>query len=133
MPAQSTNSLPAQTLRIMRGAMMTMLLVFVCVVWFVQRDTPPNPEATPLGLFRQIGFAMSVAALVGIVVLRGVRRRAPVEARGTWGLVGSALSEAAALFGGVYYFLGGGLDVFAAGLVVFLLSWTLLPADPEAV
>ncbi|HEU4559206.1 MAG TPA: hypothetical protein VFS20_15215 [Longimicrobium sp.] len=121
------------TLRLVRFAMLTMLLLFVGVTWFVHRNAPPDPSgAANLSSLRWVGFGLCVAAIVAMAVLRGVRQRAPVEARGTYGLIGSAFGEAAALFGGVYYFLGGDLVVFAIGLLVFLLSWGILPADPEA-
>ena len=124
----------ASTLRIVRFAMLTMLLLFVSVTHFVQRSAPNDAaaSATDLSALRWVGFGLCVAAIVAMAVLRGVRQRAPVEARGTYGLIGSAVGEGAALFGAVYNFLGGDLVVFALGLLVFLLSWGILPADPEA-
>lgn len=123
----------ASTLRIVRYAMMTMLLLFAGFAYAMHRNAQPNPSgATDLSMLRWVGFGLCVAAIVAMAVLRGVRQRAPVEARGTYGLIGSAAGEGAALFGAIYYFLGGDLVVFALGLLVFLLSWGILPADPEA-
>jgi hypothetical protein len=125
--------LAATTLRIVRFAMLTMLLLFVGFAYVKHRNAQPDPSGgTDLSLLRWVGFGLCVAAIVAMAVLRGVRQRAPVEARGTYGLIGSAVAEGAALFGGIYYFLGGDLAVFAIGLLVFLLSWGILPADPEA-
>ncbi|HEX9940187.1 MAG TPA: hypothetical protein VGB15_23840 [Longimicrobium sp.] len=132
MPAPAT-TMSGQTLRIVRFAMLTMLLGFVCFIWFVQRNAGGGGGGAPnLAALRWVGFGLSAAAVAALVVLRGVRPRAPMEARGTCGLIGSAFGEAAALFGAIYYLLGGGLAVFAIGLLVFLLSWGILPADPEA-
>lgn len=130
----ATTTMSGHTLRIVRFAMMAMLLGFVCITWYVHRNAQPDSAATATGLdaLRWVGFGLSAAAVAALVVLRGVRQRAPVEARGTYGLIGSAFGEAAALFGAIYYFLGGDLTVFAIGLLVFLLSWGILPADPEA-
>ena len=124
----------ASTLRVVRYAMLTMLLLFVGFAYMMHQNAPRDPSAgaTDLSMFRWVGFGLCVAAIAAMAVLRGVRQRAPVEARGTYGLIGSAFGEAAALFGGVYYFLGGDLAVFALGLLVFLLTWGILPADPEA-
>ncbi|HET7464391.1 MAG TPA: hypothetical protein VFJ82_24240 [Longimicrobium sp.] len=124
----------AATLRIVRYAMLTGLLLFVGITYYVHANAPePVETASNLAALRWVGFGMVAAATVALGVLRGVRQRAPVERRGTFGLIGSAFCEGAGFMGAVYYFLGGGLDVFAAALVVFLASWAILPADPESV
>jgi len=126
--------LDANVLRIVRYAMLTGLLLFVGVTYFVHSKAPaPTEPAQDLNALHWVGFGMVAAAIVALVVLRGVRRRAPVEKRGTIGLIGSAFCEGAGFMGAVYFFLGGGLDVFGAALVVFLASWAALPADPEVV
>lgn len=124
----------ATTLRLVRFAMLTMLLLFVGIAYVAHRNTPPDPSTggADLSMLRWVGIGLCVVAIIAMTVLRGVRQRALVEARGTYGLIGSAFGEAAALFGAVYFFMGGDLVVFAVGLLVFLLSWGILPADPEA-
>lgn len=135
MPSQTTpGQMTAATLRIVRYAMLTGLLLFVGITYYVHANAPePVETASNLAALRWVGFGMVAAATVALGVLRGVRQRAPVERRGTFGLIGSAFCEGAGFMGAVYYFLGGGLDVFAAALVVFLASWAILPADPESV
>jgi len=130
----SPKPLASSTLRLMRVAMLTMLLMFVGITVYVHQSAPPEVPRDPqfLNTLRMVGFALCVAAMVGLFVVRGARQRAPVEKRGTLALIGTAVAESAALLGAVYFFLGGGPEVFAAGLVVFLASWVLLPADPEA-
>ena len=106
--------------------MLAGLLLFVGVAYYVHSNAPePTDPARDLSMFCWVGFGMVAAAIVALGVLRGVRQRAPVERRGTFGLIGSAFCEA--------YFMGGGLEVFGAALVVFLVSWAVLPADPESV
>jgi hypothetical protein len=130
----SATPMSATTLKLVRFAMLTMLLLFVGLTVYLHQTAPPDVERseTNLGAIRMVGFAMAVAMMAGVFVIRGVRQRAPVEKRGTLGLIGTAMGESVALLGAVYFFLGGGLDVFAAGMIVFLASWVLLPADPEA-
>ncbi|HSU15564.1 hypothetical protein, partial [Longimicrobium sp.] len=115
-PTNATNVSPT-SLRIVRFAMLTGLLLFVGIAAYVHQSAPPEPvrEGADLRALRMVGLAMCVAMMAGIFVLRGVRRRAAVEKRGTMALIGSAMGEAAALFGAVYFFLGGGLEVFALG------------------
>jgi len=133
MAYRTTNVNPT-VLRVVRVAMLTMLLLFVGLASYLHQGNPPqlSPE-TDLGAIRLVGFAMCVGMMAGVLVVRTVRQRVAMEKRGTLALVGTAMGEAAALLGAVYYFMGGGLEVFAAGLLVFLSTWALLPADPEAV
>lgn len=135
MPLQ-TNARPldANVLRIVRYAMLMAMLLFVGVTYYVHQNAPaPAEPAQDLSVLRWVGFGMVAAAIVALGVLRGVRQRAPVERRATFGLIGSAFCEGAGFMGAVYYFLGGDLMVFAAALLVFLASWAVLPADPDAV
>jgi len=137
MPAYSSSaSLTGPTLRLIRFGMLAMLLMFAVVAWKVRAGQPADLQrtASDLSAIRYVAFGLSAAALVAMGVLRGVRQRAAAEKRGTFSLIGTAFGEAAALLGVVYYFIGGSDWLpFAVGLLVFLLSWSLLPADPEAV
>jgi hypothetical protein len=125
--------LTGQVLRIIRYAMLAMVLM-LGVVFYVLRSgrAADGPPASDLNAIRWVGYGLCAAALVAFAVLRKVRQNAPLEQRPTLSLVGSALGEASALLGGIYYFLGGDLTVYALGVVVFLYSWTALPADAEA-
>ena len=83
-------------------------------------------------MLRWVGFGLCAAAIFGMALLRQARERADVATRPNLSLIGSALGEAAALFGGVYMLLGGDISIYALAVVVFLASWTFLPADSEA-
>jgi|GEM_PF-3129744 len=137
MPAYSSGvPMTGPKLRIIRFAMLAMLLMFAVVAWKVRAGQPADlaQTAADLTAIRYVAFGLSAAALLAMGVLRGVRQRAAVEKRGTFSLIGTAFGEGAALLGVVYYFIGGSDWLpFAVGLLVFLLSWSLLPADPEAV
>jgi hypothetical protein len=45
-------------------------------------------------------------------------------------LIGSALAEGSALLGAVFMMMGGEPWIYVLGLLIFLGSWGLLPADP---
>ena len=122
-------------LRIIRFAMLAGLLMFAGIAYYIRSNRPADmpPTNTDLAAIRYVAFGMCALALVAMWVLRGVRQRAAADKRGTYSLMGTAFGEAAALLGIVYYFIGGDDFLpFAVGLLVFLLSWSLLPADPEA-
>jgi len=117
-------------LRLVRYAMLVLLLLFGAFAYYQSTHRAPDPEAmTNLPVLQWVGYGMCVMAMVGMAVLRQVRERADEARRPTLGLIGSALAEAAALFGGVYMILGGSITVYALALIVFLATWTILPAD----
>ena len=126
------NQSPA-TLRLVRYAMLTFLLIFGGIAYWqsTHRAGPPDPEA-PLAAFRWVGLGLCVAAMFAITAFRGIRARAEAPARFTWSLAGSALAEGVTLFGAVSMFIGGDIWVYALGLLIFLASWGILPADPDA-
>jgi hypothetical protein len=125
--------MPAPVLRLVRYAMLAMLVLFGAVAYTQGSQRDPADSPSDLGSIRLLGFVMCGVALAGTLVLRGVRARAPLERRTTFSLVGSALAEGSALLGAVYMLMGGEATVFALGLVMFLATWTMLPADPEEV
>jgi cytochrome c oxidase assembly factor CtaG len=125
--------LTSSMLRIVRYAMLVLLLLFGAFGYYQSIHRVPDPDSTTnLPTLQWVGYGLCVMAMVGMAVLRQVRERADEDRRPTLGLIGSALAEAAALFGGVYMVLGGGITVYALALVLFLATWTLLPADSDA-
>ncbi|HSU16990.1 hypothetical protein [Longimicrobium sp.] len=127
-------NLTAGKLKLVRYAMFAGLLLFGGIAYWqsTHRTEPLNPE-TPLDALRWVGYGLCVLAIVGMAAFRGIRARAQGAARQTWSLIGSALAEGAALFGAVYILLGGQPWVYALGLAIFLATWAVLPADPDAV
>jgi hypothetical protein len=120
------------SLRIVRYAMLALLLLFGAFAYYQSLHRTPDPDnPTNLTYIGWVGYGLCALAIVGLAVIRQVRERASEAARPTLGMVGSALAEAAAMFGAVYMVLGGGIGVYALGLVLFLATWTLLPADSE--
>jgi cytochrome c oxidase assembly factor CtaG len=120
------------SLRIVRYAMLALLLLFGAFAYYQSIHRTPDPESTTdLSLLQWVGYGLCALTIVGVAVIRQVRERASEAARPTLGMVGSALAEGAAMFGAVFMVLGGGIGVYALGLVLFLATWTLLPADSE--
>jgi hypothetical protein len=81
---------------------------------------------------RVAGIAVAVAAAVGIFVVRTMARRASdASRRARLSIVGWALGEGAALYGGVYYFLTGQLGGYMIGLMILLASFVFIPVVPR--
>jgi hypothetical protein len=131
-PFSPQPGLTATSLRIVRYAMLVLLLGFGAFAYYQSQHVVPDPDnPTNLSMIKWAGYGLCAAAVVAIAVLRQVRERSEVPARLTLGLVGSAFAEGAALLGAVFMILGGDISVYAIALVIFLSTWTLLPADPE--
>lgn len=125
--------LTAAALRIVRYAMLVFVLAFGAFAYYQSTHrAPPAPgEGGPnLGLLRWVGLGLCAAVVGGIAVIRRIREGADPVARVTLALVGSALAEGAGMFGAVYMLLGGDITVYVVAVVLFLSTWTLLPADP---
>lgn len=132
-PFSPQPGLTATSLRIVRYAMLLLLVGFGAFAYYRSQEYVPDPESgTNLQMIRWVGYGLCAAVIIGVAVLRQIRERSEAPARLTLGLVGSALAEGAALMGAVYMILGGDISVYAIALVLFLSTWTLLPADPEA-
>jgi len=124
------------TLRIVRYAMLAMMLGFGAFAYYrSQHPAPPAPggQSPDLSLLRWVGLGLCTATIVGVAVMRQLRERADPAARPTFGLAGSALAEGTAMYGAIYMILGGDVVVYLGGLVLFLATWSLLPADSEVV
>jgi len=132
-PFTTRPGMTSTSLRIVRYAMLVLLLGFGAFAYYQSQHVVRDPESlTNLSAIRWVGYGLCAAAVVGIAVLRQIRERASEAVRPTLGLLGSAFAEGAALLGAVYMILGGEISVYAIALVVFLSTWTLLPADSEA-
>ncbi|MBV9109602.1 MAG: hypothetical protein JO306_09370 [Gemmatimonadetes bacterium] len=132
MPATAPTQMKPQALKIVRYAMFVFLVVFGAIGYMQgSKRTDTNPDQ--LQTMRWVGYAFCAAMVLAIGFVRGMRAKAPAQARTTLSLVGSAIGEATALFGAVIMLLGGEPWIYAFGLMLFLLTWAILPADPEVV
>lgn len=122
-PAERT---PAQ-LGIIRMALLGGVLLFGAVIWFLHR----RPGYVPVGgmeQLRPIVPLIMLAFIAGIVGIRFYLSRITDPAQlGTFQLVGWTLGEAAALFGGVYYYNTDDPRFFIIGLFVMVASFIVVP------
>jgi len=125
------------SLRIVRHAMLVGVLLFGAIAYNQTKERVPLPGdevRMDLSVMRWGGYGLCVAVVVGLTFIRYSREVAEPARRPTFGLIGSALAEGAAMFAAVYLFIGGGdLMLFGFSVVVFLLTWIILPANSESV
>jgi hypothetical protein len=131
MPANA----PLRTLALIRIALLAGVLLFGGVCWYVHRAGPPPPPApSTLRALRAVGMVVWAAAVVGIVVARlrldgAARRRGGGAAAETANLriLAWAAGQAAALYGGVVYFLTGNPQWYVFGLTMMLGAFVVVP------
>ena len=116
-------------LGVIRVAMLAGVLSFGAIAWFVRRQGPVEaPTAVDPAMLRIAGSVIWGLAILGILGLfLALRNRETPARRSSFSIIGWALGEAVALFGGVYLFLTGDAQWFLAGLTALLLSFFIFP------
>lgn len=119
---------PAATLGVIRIALLTGVLMFGGITWFMQRGADWSPaDGDSLRLLRIGMLATWVVAVLLLLVLRARLGRLTEAAGRSMLIIGWAIGEGAALFGAVYYFLSGQAEWYIAGLFVMLAAFILFP------
>jgi len=120
-PRQAPNVLP-----LIRMGMTAGVLLLGGVLWFLDRQgrVPPAPDTV---LTAAMPFALG-ALLAGAIAMRFVVTKAADAAqRSTYLIIGWAIGETAALFGGAHWMLTGNPRWYVIGLFVYLSALVLLP------
>lgn len=119
--------IPGGKLRIIRISMLTGVLMLGAIAYFLTQERgPTSPEmARPLQI---ANIAVLVGVAVGLLVVQRAHasQREPAR-RTTLNIIGWALGEAAALFGGAHYLLIGSPIPYLVGLAMMLASLVVVP------
>jgi len=130
-PAAGSTPPPASlaALAIIRVALLLGVLLFGAGTLFIQRrggwSPAPAESLETLGL---VGTGLWVVAIIGVIVLRvrGLGGRARAGA-GDASIIGWAVGEGVALFGGVYYLLSGRPAWYINGLLFLVATFVIFP------
>ena len=117
---------------IIRLAMMSGVLVFGGVVWFIRRGSAPNFDPAGLNTLlwaaRAVWGASMATCLALFFALRNARRAQQVR---TISMIGWAAGEAVPLMGGVIWLLTNNARWYSLGLVYLVLTFLAFPAPRE--
>ncbi|HEX4932081.1 MAG TPA: hypothetical protein VFV33_02810 [Gemmatimonadaceae bacterium] len=117
---------------LIRVAMLTGVLIFGGVAWFIRRGAPPDFDPAGLNTLlwgaRAVWGASMAACLVLFLALRNARQAQQVR---TLSLIGWAAGEAVPLMGGVIWLLTGNSRWYSLGLVYLVLTFLAFPAPRE--
>ena len=121
-PAKSSR----QSLQLIRLSFIAGVVMFGAIVTFVHRPDRA-PGAIPVAVeYALVAFAILVVSVA--VILRGrVGRTAEPERRAALLIVGWAIGESAALFGGVILSFTGQAQWYALGFLAMVCTFALLP------
>ena len=116
-------------LAVIRLALLLGVLAFGAATTFLVRrgGLRPSPADT-LELLRTVGIVLWIVAIAGVVLLR-VRgtRLAGRAGPATAAIIGWAIGEAVAIFGGVHYFLSGQPVWYLNGVLFLVATFVVFP------
>lgn len=128
MAARAARPASPATLAVVRLAILGGVLAFGALAWHLQRQ--PGWSRAPLDrdVFFYASLAIWAVATAGLLLLRGRWRRETDPARRTPLLiVGWALGEMPAVWGGILYLLTGDPQRYFTGLLFLVMAFLLLP------
>lgn len=105
-----------------RFAMLTGVLIFGGVVFYVNKSAPAMPEESQ-GMLLLMGRLLWAVAIGGCIFLYQAVGRASAGRASQLQIIAWALGEAVALFGGVVWFLTGTPAWYIPGLTFLVLTF----------
>lgn len=134
MATSNTSSATPQTLRIIRFALLSGLLLFGAVAFFMANEGgmggAGNEEFFSTLLMVFFGLAAAEGAVMYFIHQRW-KQAETFQQKANFSIIGWALGEGLALFGAVILLLGGSTLPFLCGLVFFGMAWMLFPVRDE--
>ena len=130
MPVQPHNHRSGATptnLFIIRASFLMAVLVFGGITYYLHSQGPPSRDVD-LDKLRWVVLGIWGAITLTLVVLSTrYRRPAQYAQRASLAICGWALGEAAALVGGVHYFLTGSPGRYGVGVIIFVIALLMFP------
>ena len=125
----SSQQLNEAAQQVVRGALLSGVLIFGGVVWWLHdtgRMHPQDNEAA--GLLEFVSYALSLIALIAAFVIRAASTpERSMQQRTQWAIMSWALAESGGLLGGVHYLLTGVWRGWAVGALALVAALILVP------
>jgi len=128
-PSPSSQQLNEAAQQVVRGALLSGVLIFGGVVWWLHDSgrIQPNPGDVG-GLLEFISYGLSVIGLVAAFVIRAASTpERSMQQRTQWAIMAWALAESGGMLGGVHYLLTGIWRAWVVGALVLLAALILVP------
>jgi hypothetical protein len=132
MALSSSPNVPPAALRIIRLVMATGAFLFGCFgLWRSMQGEAQSSDPASLQAIVNVFCGFAVLSAAGVFGIRALRARMAPQARPQVSLIGWAVAEAAAMFGGVVQILGAGPWPWVVGMAVIALSWAQIPVEAD--
>lgn len=135
MATRNAQNLTPQTLAIIRVALLSGVLIFGAVAFFLSSGGGVGEEMDreTLSTLQLVFFGlMAMEGAVMFFFQQRWKQATTFEEQARWSIAGWALGEGLALFGAVILLLGGSILPFLGGLIFFALAWLLFPIRADA-
>ncbi|HZL99206.1 MAG TPA: hypothetical protein VFD43_03045, partial [Planctomycetota bacterium] len=115
--------------QVVRGALLSGVLIFGGVVWWLHDSGRIQPAAGGVGdLLEYISYGLSLVGLIAAFVIRAASTpERSMQQRTQWAIMAWALAESGGLLGGVHYLLTGVWRGWAVGALGLLAALILVP------
>jgi hypothetical protein len=125
MSAAQSSQITPSSFNIIRFALLGGVLFLGAIAWFLSRDGDFGAlDEETATVFRYAFYAVFTASALGMLfVHRSLPQAETFQQRATRCILGFALAEGTALFGGVYLLLTGSAMLYVIGLVLFLIAF----------
>jgi hypothetical protein len=121
----------SSALKLIRVALLGGVLVLGIVIAWLNGRAGHVPDPALGGVLRPAFLVMALGVLAGLAAVRAAQSRAAAEQRGGFAIVGWALGESTALFGGVAWLLAGEVLLYLTGVGVLLIAFLLVPVPED--
>ena len=127
----SNQVMPGTTLRIIRIALLSGVLLFGAVVAYLTQSGGLTPDPESAATLRLVFLPLALGTFAGILAVRTAQARAEKQRQGTFSIIGWALGEGVALFGGVAWMVAGEMLLYLTGLGLMILALLLVPIPAD--
>jgi len=112
---------------VIRASLLTGVLIFGGITYYIHSQAPPTWDGNVQTLtWAVLGIWGAITATL-VVVGRMYRKADARDQRASLAIAGWALGEAAALMGGIHYFLTGSPQRYGYGLIIFVIALVMFP------
>jgi hypothetical protein len=128
-PSPQSRQMNEAAQQLVRGALLSGVLIFGAVVWWLHDSGRMQPTAGDVGrLLEYISYGLSLIGLAAAFVIRAASTpERSMQQRTQWAIMAWALAESGGVLGGVHYLLTGVWRAWVVGALVLLAALILVP------
>jgi hypothetical protein len=125
----SSQQLNEAAQQVVRGALLSGVLIFGGVVWWLYDSGRIKPAAGDAGAMLEfVSYSLSLIGLIAAFVIRTASTpERSMQQRTHWAVLAWALAESGGLLGGVHYLLTGVWRGWVVGALVLVAALILVP------